>query len=1151
MDNDHFLRDRDDDEDVDVSNSAFFEYSDDEQEEPLRPSSRSGREARSKYRMKGVSESARLTTFDPMQEQPKKNSSSKKSRSKASSKKDSKAKRKTAKSSSGDSQKSSDSQSRSDPYHPNELSWMTRMAYSFRSPVIGKSHKNQGDGEKKEVEQRQAAVATSDFEHRRHRRTGSGATEEYPHFNSTGQHRHSSGSLNGMLPPPPPHDPWHPYHNVLVPPSHQSSEASPLLGAGFTTPPQVERNKSFGSHSSQRIGAPDHDRLSAVVAAAFLQDYETNRPPTFGSANLADIGEHQVTLFHWKHSFLMNLCRVLATLGIFLSSFLEGCLTCESEVRNDAFYAQRYTLTGLNMFAIVVFAADIAMHRALRRGTPAVFSQSTIVALITGQTKPPQTFEERQKSKASMERMEKHEVRVSRAEKFIYPLILFCLVLGLENISRFLLVPNDTIVLYSSISKPLVLFYVSSQARDAAAAVGRILKIVLRVLVMEMLLILMFAAVACRLFHNFASFASLDVAWLSLFELSTTVVNPSIWMPIYDARKLSALFFVIFIVTSVFYLHSLVLSVVFQTYIQAAAEIHQRNATDREDSVHLAFMALLQDEHHESSHELGSNESLVDVELVRDTLRIMRPHYNTLKINALVEILDPSSQGTVDYVTFRTKIRQALNASIRTARNASNLAMSVELIAVLVAISNFVYVMLVSSPFSADWFDSIQEEIGGFITLLAAFELLIRFNPLRIPDFTPLTRLNATFDGTALFAALVSCTGIALFVCGRPMALEFILVGRSIDIIRALRFFQIFRDIVRRTSDVIPALGGPVILVISTVHIFVYLGMALWGGAVEVGAQEGEIEELYDLNNFNSYHEGAVTMFQVLVVNDWHAIAEVFLYATRCADALIVYPFFISANLIGVSIMLNVLTAFFVEGFVTKLNNDKDAPAEATATMHKEKELIIDSSERPGKRVSTTSKSLTKSSRSAPYTRDDQDDASDASSPSEMFEFDVYEREGFDKIMQTVAGVSQYEADIARQVCHYLEVFESLSPDRETVGYLVCDQQTLERFGNRRFKTKAIGFLSESKLHETVTEMHTELLALAPRTGLQAQDRSLVRTFPHRRDPGKTLEISASLLRRNPALSLFVDKTTVSKPGSAYASGTPPLPMQDSRKAHA
>lgn len=137
-------------------------------------------------------------------------------------------------------------------------------------------------------------------------------------------------------------------------------------------------------------------------------------------------------------------------------------------------------------------------------------------------------------------------------------------------------------------------------------------------------------------------------------------------------------------------------------------------------------------------------------------------------------------------------------------------------------------------------------------------------------------------------------------------------MGRAVDMIRVMRFFQIFRDVVRRSSDVVPALLGPIALVLTMLHIFVYIGMAFWGGAIEVGVLD-QITPLYDLNNFNSYLEGMVTMFQVLVVNDWHAIAEVFLYANRCSSPTIVYPFFILGNLFGVSILLNVITAFFVE----------------------------------------------------------------------------------------------------------------------------------------------------------------------------------------------------------------------------------------------
>jgi hypothetical protein len=142
--------------------------------------------------------------------------------------------------------------------------------------------------------------------------------------------------------------------------------------------------------------------------------------------------------------------------------------------------------------------------------------------------------------------------------------------------------------------------------------------------------------------------------------------------------------------------------------------------------------------------------------------------------------------------------------------------------------------------------------------------------------------------------------------------------------------------------------------------------------------------------------------------------------------------------------------------------------------------------------------------------------------------------------MQTVSG-TVYQGDFAREICNYFEIYESLAPGRETVGYLVCDQQTLERFGNRRFRSKAIGCLDENKLHSVVTDMHAELLALAPRTNFQ--DRSLNRTFPHKREPGKALEISASLLRRHPALSLFVSRTITTE----QTSGIPPLPGNPKR----
>ncbi|MGK3737331.1 MAG: hypothetical protein ACI8RD_001115 [Bacillariaceae sp.] len=395
--------------------------------------------------------------------------------------------------------------------------------------------------------------------------------------------------------------------------------------------------------------------------------------------------------------------------------------------------------------------------------------------------------------------------------------------------------------------------------------------------------------------------------------VSTTVNNPSIWMPIYATTPSYSIFFVTFIITCVFYYHSLVLSVVFQTYIQAVTEVHEQTTSDRDDAIRLAFLALLED----------GQSDYISITSVRKCLQIVRPHYNVFKMNALLEIVDPTNNGIIDYPTFRNKIRRALNSSVRTARTATPLAMGVEFLAVIIAGANFVYATAVIGRTSSEQFFEFHHQyyFGIGITLLALSEVVIRINPLKIQNFSPITRLNVFFDGLALIAALVSCVGIVQNAAGYGNSIQqgetfdFLHLGRAIDMTRVLRFSPIFRDIVRRSADVLPAMGGPLMLVVSVIHILVCFGMVIWGGAIDVETlmKNKELTPYYCLNNFNSYREGLITMFNIAVVNDWHAIAAVFLYADRNSSAIIVHSFFIIAICLMVYIMVNVLTAFFVE----------------------------------------------------------------------------------------------------------------------------------------------------------------------------------------------------------------------------------------------
>lgn len=83
---------------------------------------------------------------------------------------------------------------------------------------------------------------------------------------------------------------------------------------------------------------------------------------------------------------------------------------------------------------------------------------------------------------------------------------------------------------------------------------------------------------------------------------------------------------------------------------------------------------------------------------------------------------------------------------------------------------------------------------------------------------------------------------------------------------------------------------------------------------------------------------------------------------------------------------------------------------------------------------------------------------------------------------------------------------------------MVCCQQTLNRYGNRRFQTYAKQYIHENALHMVVSDMHAELLLFS------SQERILIREFRHLRDANKKLEITASLIRQQPAMSLFVSR---------------------------
>ena len=244
---------------------------------------------------------------------------------------------------------------------------------------------------------------------------------------------------------------------------------------------------------------------------------------------------------------------------------------------------------------------------------------------------------------------------------------------------------------------------------------------------------------------------------------------------------------------SVFYLHSLVLSVVFQSYMDGMAAIREHSALDREKNLQLAYQAL-------SVYEKDEEQSAVmaPTNRIRGALSLLRGHYTTHKVNVLVQTVDPFGSGALDYNAFRMMIPKALNLSVHSVRPRNNISRLLELFAAGAAITNLLYVVMASSSFSSRWWDAAVVPVGFTITLLCLVELvgrLIIVKILRAADVVS-GKPNSTFDGLAFVAAATSMVGLALHgTTEYKRALDCVFTGRAIDMIRCLRFNEEARGI--------------------------------------------------------------------------------------------------------------------------------------------------------------------------------------------------------------------------------------------------------------------------------------------------------------------------------------------------------------------
>jgi len=851
---------------------------------------------------------------------------------------------------------------------------------------------------------------------------------------------------------------------------------------------------------------------SVAIAAIFLNDYEHSRPCSLPT-NITQIKLIHVKIHRIRHSFLWQCILYTAVGCLFLSSCFDGQSGWRHAGHEDL------TQLVLTVLSAIVLTVDLFMTTSTSSGCSCGSRTSHNTAEkhqeecsadqdgngdfdgddnhdeddeygaeddeIIFQTEDDDTVTFNNTSHRHRHRHRHRQYKPIKTKNRVryWKMPLLCMLLGVALETWLKMILDEKKCVWTGCLKPVVFFYASSKARDALTALYHVSRIVLRIIFIELFLLLSFASMACHLYFKFDSYRDLPTAFLSLFEIQTTAATPGLWIPVYDKDRSSAIFFVLFLIICVFFVHSVVLSVVFQTYIHSMKILRERAAADRLESMKLAYLALAPI--NLVMVEVG-HEASVETDKVRQVIQILRPHYSSEKIDVLMQIVDPNRTGRIEYSDFRVRMPVVLRTSLRSARPTSRHSMVLSSLTISVAISNMVYVLLFSSsPFEFVRLSYLIFPMGTIITLVGLVEVITRLRPFVILHSLSTSR-HGVLDTLAIIAGIVSITGIISHAMKDSKGLQWLLLGRAIDMIRVMRLSTIFRSIVKRSGEVLPALVGPLALVLTSLHIFTYSGMVIWGGAISVGAHNDRVTPLYDLNNFNDYPSGLLTMFNILVVNDWQTIAGVYLTADRFSSPFIVYPFFIGANLIGVNIFLNVLTAFFVGAFVTKVEKKN---------LGRRDDLQLSMS----MRIDALHDNIPVSS------NNQQGDSAPI--------FHILERRGYDNVISTITG--DEALDIVTKACGILKTFERLVPLENEIGYLIAYHECKDYIVNHGFPGIVKGFIKyDDDLQSTLSELFIKLS--------EKEFGSDVRKEYYDYGGHRKLVLTASFCSQNPTMILIV-----------------------------
>ncbi|CAF2107712.1 unnamed protein product [Rotaria magnacalcarata] len=507
------------------------------------------------------------------------------------------------------------------------------------------------------------------------------------------------------------------------------------------------------------------------------------------------------------------------------------------------------------------------------------------------------------------------------------------------------------------IFRPLFMVESSQLMKKALKAVQKDLVTIIACVAMALAHILFFAIMAMFLFPRSETqkdsqgstyFSSLHDSVFQLLVLYSTANNPDVMMPAYSDNRLNVLFFLVFVIIGIYWIQNLITAVVYRAFRGYFLNSIINSQLRRRVAVKASFEALKKQIFNQASNEISDRVPISIVQIVVNTASMGKWHSDRInqRLSELKFETDAIDFDQYSQIMLLLDLNPKLVMEIEFETLGENLidrckavgrSKIFDSIGTLFALLTVVFTTIEVS--NRHLHSEYKNLVNRTLPIaFANFSLMIYFVfeiIMKAWSFGPDKYFRASTAHILEGAVAVTCLIVHMGIHGSPIVslkeldltqkqIPFLTLWEAIKtcnmlfIYRLVRFLPASKNIRIVVGTVIDEIrnGGAFFGVLfSFYYAYSILGMELFRGAVDNLYMRqnntdamicGTYEQLeYWPNGFDDFFSSIVTLYNIMIVNQWHVFVTGFRSATNTRWSELYFIFwYLFVTTIGLNICL-------------------------------------------------------------------------------------------------------------------------------------------------------------------------------------------------------------------------------------------------------